>query len=79
MRYVVSMNVNQTNPDEPLVTWLKEPTLWPEGVNEQGILTLTSDSRVLKDEFPHLLVLKYVYYAVKLVDELLQVSQQLYL
>lgn len=75
------MDSKKANLNEPLVTWLKEPTLWPEGVNDNGILTSTesssSQSKLLKDEFPQLLCLEHVYHAIKCVEALAMVSDRI--
>jgi hypothetical protein len=75
MRYVVGMDSKLADFNEPLVTWLKEPTLWPaEDVNDQGVFTSTIRStvqpRILMDEFPQFINLEHVYHVIKFVDVL---------
>jgi hypothetical protein len=76
MRNVIHFDPTKVDLKLSLATWITEPSLWPDGVSEDGTLILTEGTPVhpkkLKDEFPELPTLEHICNTVKFVDFIIE-------
>ena len=77
MRYLVNFDTAPMDLNAPLVEWMTEPSLWPEGVKGNGELQVNKpdDPKQLsvKSEFPEMLNLEHTYQALDCINEELKV------